>query len=426
MPQAHAADGAGIHWTERGAGPAVLLTPYWSMHPSVYDPLESALEADVRVVSYDQRGTGGSDRVGPYDMETGASDLEAVLEAAGGAEVAVCLVDASSFASPVAQRRPDLLRTVVCVGSAPFGVGALSSSNSLIASQAVIGAFLQQIETDYRGAVRSALTAANANLPDDRIRERVTLQVDYASGESAAARARAWAADEAGAVAGEALGDRLQVILTETMGGGESWFPAAHELEPIIRKAFPQAGISWTSDGIVSAPAECAEAIRTVMAAEPKGPKTWILTGGVENFRIYVERGFDVIGFKEGRRRQAEELEPGDEIVFYVSGVQAFGAIAKVRSAMFEDREPIWPSKSGRKKKPEAYPWRVEAELDVVLDEAELVPAESLVGELDHIAKWPAEHWHLAFQGQLRTVGSRDATRLRSRIEAAARAASKA
>ena len=59
---------------------------------------------------------------------------------------------------------------------------------------------------------------------------------------------------------------------------------------------------------------------------------TWILTGGVENFRIYVERGFDVIGMKEGRRRMAEGFEPGDEIIFYVSGLQAFGGIAKVRS----------------------------------------------------------------------------------------------
>ena len=44
------------------------------------------------------------------------------------------------------------------------------------------------------------------------------------------------------------------------------------------------------------------------MAAD--GPKTWILTGSLENFRINVERGFDVIGFKERRRRQAEEFEP--------------------------------------------------------------------------------------------------------------------
>ena len=99
---------------------------------------------------------------------------------------------------------------------------------------------------------------------------------------------------------------------------------------------------------------------------------TWILTGSLENFRINVERGFDVVGFKERRRNQALEFEPGDEIVFYVTGVQAFGGIARVRSEMFEDREPIWPQ--GKKKHPEDYPWRVEAEPVVVLDESDFVP----------------------------------------------------
>ena len=147
---------------------------------------------------------------------------------------------------------------------------------------------------------------------------------------------------------------------------------------------------------------------------------TWILTGGVENFRIYVDRGFDVIGFKEGRRRQAEAVEPGDEIVFYVTGVQAFGGIARVRSTMFEDRTPIWPQ--GKKRNPEAYPWRVEAEPVLVLAEEDFMPAEELAGELEHVAKWPAEHWHLAFQGQLRTVGEADAALLRDRLGRAARA----
>jgi hypothetical protein len=146
---------------------------------------------------------------------------------------------------------------------------------------------------------------------------------------------------------------------------------------------------------------------------------TWILTGGIENFEIYVDRGFDVIGMKEGRRRMAEGFEPGDEIIFYVSGLQAFGGIAKVRSGMFEDRTPIWPQ--GKKKKPEAYPWRVEAEPDVVLAQEDFVPAEEMVGRLEHISKWPAEHWHLAFQGQLRTIGDADAKILRKRIESAAR-----
>ena len=149
--------------------------------------------------------------------------------------------------------------------------------------------------------------------------------------------------------------------------------------------------------------------------------KTWILTGSVENLRINIERGFDVIGLKERRIRQAEQFEPGDLVVFYVTGVQAFGAIARVLSPMFEDREPIWPQ--GKKKAPEDYPWRVEAEPVLVLAEEDFVPAESLRGGLEHHGKWPAEHWHLAFQGQLRTISSGDAALLEERMRAAVRSA---
>jgi predicted RNA-binding protein len=148
----------------------------------------------------------------------------------------------------------------------------------------------------------------------------------------------------------------------------------------------------------------------------------WILTGSLENFRINVERGFDVIGFKEGRRRQAEQFEPGDEVFFYVTGVKAFGGIARVKSEMFEDRARIWPGKKG---KAEAYPWRVEAEPVLILPEDRFVPAEDLATELEHVRKWPPDHWHLAFQGQLRTIGEADAELLRERLAsqiAAARA----
>ena len=156
--------------------------------------------------------------------------------------------------------------------------------------------------------------------------------------------------------------------------------------------------------------------------------KAWILTGSLDNFRINVERGFDVIGFKERRRLQAQDFEPDDEIVFYVTGVQAFGGIARVTSEMFEDRDPIWPQGTSTKRRPqkpppnqpEPYPWRVEAEPVIVLDEEDFVPAEELAGELEHVAKWPAEHWHLAFQGQLRTIGESDARLLRERLSTAA------
>ena len=56
----------------------------------------------------------------------------------------------------------------------------------------------------------------------------------------------------------------------------------------------------------------------------------------------------------------------------------------------------------------------------MVLDESEFVPVESLLDELEHVKRWPAEHWHLAFQGQLRTISDADAALVRERMGAAA------
>jgi len=146
---------------------------------------------------------------------------------------------------------------------------------------------------------------------------------------------------------------------------------------------------------------------------------TWVLTGSLDNFRATRDQDFTVIGAKEGRRRMAEQIAPGDRIVFYVTGVQAFGGIVAVESEMYEDREKVWPGKPG---KPDPYPWRFHTRPEVVLDERDFVPAEDLVGELEHASKWPAEHWHLAFQGQLRTVSEADAELLERRIREGARA----
>jgi hypothetical protein len=59
----------------------------------------------------------------------------------------------------------------------------------------------------------------------------------------------------------------------------------------------------------------------------------------------------------------------------------------------------------------------------LVLDEEHWVSAEDLAGELEHVRKWPAEHWRLAFQGQLRPVPDADAATIESRLREAAAAA---
>jgi predicted RNA-binding protein len=147
--------------------------------------------------------------------------------------------------------------------------------------------------------------------------------------------------------------------------------------------------------------------------------RTWVLTGSLANFRVTRKHGFSVIGAKEGRRRMAEQIVPGDRIVFYVTGLQAFGGIVRVTGEMYEDRSRIWP---GKPSKPDPYPWRFETEPEAVLEEDEFVPAVDLAAELEHVRKWPAEHWQLAFQGQLRAVSDADARLLDLRIRDSARA----
>jgi hypothetical protein len=144
-------------------------------------------------------------------------------------------------------------------------------------------------------------------------------------------------------------------------------------------------------------------------------PRTWILTGSPANHEATREHGYGVIGLKEGRRNFALQIEPGDRIVLYLTARMAFAASIRVTGEMFEDRTPIWPGKPG---KADPYPWRFPTEPELVLDEEQWLPAEELAGELEHVRKWPPEHWKLAFQGQIRSVSSADAALLAQRMAA--------
>jgi hypothetical protein len=158
----------------------------------------------------------------------------------------------------------------------------------------------------------------------------------------------------------------------------------------------------------------------------PDGPQTWILTASPENHAATKAHGFEVIGIKERNRARALQIEPGDRIVLYLTKVMAFAGSIKVVGEMYEDRTKLWPggTRGGAvgPGKADAYPWRFPTEAEIVLEEDEWIPAEKLATKLEHIQKWPAEHWKLAFQGQLRTVSEKDAKLLVKRMSAAAHA----
>ncbi|MEJ7797075.1 MAG: EVE domain-containing protein [Solirubrobacteraceae bacterium] len=145
-------------------------------------------------------------------------------------------------------------------------------------------------------------------------------------------------------------------------------------------------------------------------------PRTWVLTSSPDNHAATAAHGFKVIGIKERNRNRALQMEPGDRIVLYLTKVMRFAAAIRLTGELYEDRTKIWPGKPG---KADAYPWRFACEPELVLEQAQWVMAESLKEDLEHIRKWPSEHWKLAFQGQLRTVCAADAALLMDRMHAA-------
>jgi hypothetical protein len=144
---------------------------------------------------------------------------------------------------------------------------------------------------------------------------------------------------------------------------------------------------------------------------------SWMVVGSPDNFGRTRELGFSVQGFKSRQRRKVlEQMQPGDNLVYYVSKAQAFGATATIQSDGYEDHELIWQSKPG-----EDYPWRVKISPDVVLDESEWIPSDAIGPGLEYVKKWPAEHWKLAFQGNLHLIPDGDFEALRAAMTSAAK-----
>jgi pimeloyl-ACP methyl ester carboxylesterase len=264
MPVLERPGGVKIHWQQQGSGPVVLLAPYVLSHPSVYDPLEADLLADHKVVRFDDRGTGASDHAGPYDMATGTDDLEAVAEEVGSPIVLIALADAVHRAARVAARRPDLVEALVIPGGSPAGRAHLQGSDAMVASDTVVDAFMSMGDTDYRSAVRSALTAANSQMSEDEVRDRVRAQTEYQPRETAMARLRAWVDDDA-TDEGRECGDRLWLLYSDNMSGG--WFPAGEEARRYNGRLFPEAHVVEVEDGMISRPDLVSAIVRRITAS---------------------------------------------------------------------------------------------------------------------------------------------------------------
>jgi pimeloyl-ACP methyl ester carboxylesterase len=255
-------DGAELHFEAAGDGPVVLLAPYFHWVPGVYDDLLARLAADHRILRYELRGTGRSSRTGPYDKDTDVGDLEALLAETGGAQVGISAADGCNRLVAVAARRPDLLEAAACVGTTPLPRSAFAGRDAMIASEAVIGAYADQLSRDYRGALRSMIAAGNPQMSRAELQERVARQVEFCSQEAALGRIAEWAGDDPLADA-RALGSRLW-LLAAADGPAGAWFPEPAEMARLTAELLPDASVVVLEEGPVSDPAAAEAAIRRI------------------------------------------------------------------------------------------------------------------------------------------------------------------
>ena len=141
----------------------------------------------------------------------------------------------------------------------------------------------------------------------------------------------------------------------------------------------------------------------------------WIVVGSPDNFQIAIDRGFDLFGFKSTRRKATGEMEPGDKLVFYLTGIKMFGGIATVKSDSFEDHTKLFTSE---KKPEEDYPFRVKTKADIILNEDQMLYVPDFVPLLEFTKKGETKSWAMHFQGNLHKISEFDYNLLEKAMKA--------
>ena len=136
----------------------------------------------------------------------------------------------------------------------------------------------------------------------------------------------------------------------------------------------------------------------------PRGKTYWMVASSLENFHLTRGLNFTVQGMMSRQRRKAQRMEPGDRLVFYITGVQRFGATATVTSKCTEDHSTIWKTEG----KVDDFPWRVNIKADVSLGDEQFLDAREIGPRMEYVRKWAPEDWPLAFHGNLHILPKSD------------------
>jgi non-heme chloroperoxidase len=166
------------HYVSVGVGgPRVVLLHGFTDSWRSFEPLFAALGAKFRLFAFDQRGHGASQACDGYAMADFAEDAVAFIASVGGGPVHLVGHSLGAIvAQRVAERRPDLLASLILIGAAPSTGG----HSGLQAMRGDLAGFAGAVPRDYvRGFQASTAhrTLAPAQL-DIFVEESLKLSLD--------------------------------------------------------------------------------------------------------------------------------------------------------------------------------------------------------------------------------------------------------
>ncbi len=129
----------------------------------------------------------------------------------------------------------------------------------------------------------------------------------------------------------------------------------------------------------------------------------WMINCNEQNYNITRDLGFTKQGLKAEYRRKVQRVEPGDRIIYYVTGTRVFTATATVTQGYEEVSSGPWENEGKT-----TWPYRIGIKPNVILNRDQYIEAGLLAFRLEYVRKWPPEDWYMAFQGNLHLLSKND------------------
>jgi hypothetical protein len=106
----------------------------------------------------------------------------------------------------------------------------------------------------------------------------------------------------------------------------------------------------------------------------------------------FKEHGADVTGFRSTRRQRTQDIQPGDYLLCYLTGLSRFIGVLEVKSGLYEDDTRIW--------KDAVFPLRFDVDLIYELTAGTAVPVMNLRDKLSIFENLSSPHaWTGFFRG---------------------------